>query len=142
VETPRAASTPCIVSVAITGSLPRKKDDPAVPVTVSEQVESTHAAHEAGATPVHLHVRNDDETPTAPHVNLWVVARGINIGLHTRMYLDDEAQANAADPVLDMIEWEVRRKTLVARREQRGATPVYRFDIHLQGDAETVFFDV
>lgn len=49
-----ATSTPCIISVAITGSLPRKKDNPAVPVTVSEQVESTHAAYEAGATLVHL----------------------------------------------------------------------------------------
>ena len=56
-------STPCIISVAITGSLPRKKDNPAVPITVAEQVESTQAAYEAGATLVHLHVRNDDETP-------------------------------------------------------------------------------
>ena len=78
----------------------------------------------------------------APHVNLWIVARGINIGLHTRMYFDDEAKANAADPVLNLVEWEVRRKTLVGKREQRGGATVYRFDIHLQGDAETVFFDV
>ena len=78
----------------------------------------------------------------APHVNLWIVARGINIGLHTRMYFDDEAQANAADPVLNLVEWEVRRKTLVGRREQSNGKTVYRFDIHLQGDAETVFFDV
>jgi len=80
--------------------------------------------------------------PMAPHVNLWIVARGINIGLHTRMYFDDEAQANAADPVLNLVEWEVRRKTLVGRREQSNGKTVYRFDIHLQGDAETVFFDV
>ena len=78
----------------------------------------------------------------APHVNLWIVARGINIGLHTRMYFDDEASANAADPVLNLVEWEVRRQTLVGRREQRGATTVYKFDIHLQGDGETVFFDI
>jgi len=58
-------NTPCIISVAITGSLPRKKDNPAVPVTIAEQVESTHAAYEAGATLVHLHVRNDDESPTS-----------------------------------------------------------------------------
>jgi uncharacterized protein (DUF849 family) len=56
---------PCIICVAITGSLPRKADNPAVPVTVSEQVESTHAAFEAGATIVHAHVRNDDETPSS-----------------------------------------------------------------------------
>lgn len=57
--------TPCIITVAITGSLPRKKDNPAVPITVAEQVESTHEAFEAGATLAHLHVRNDDETPTS-----------------------------------------------------------------------------
>ncbi|NCO86229.1 MAG: 3-keto-5-aminohexanoate cleavage protein [Rhodobacterales bacterium] len=58
-------TTPCIICVAITGSLPRKADNPAVPVTVSEQVESTHAAYEAGAAIVHAHVRNEDETPSA-----------------------------------------------------------------------------
>lgn len=56
---------PCIICVAITGSLPRKADNPAVPISVSEQVESTHAAFEAGARIVHAHVRNDDETPSA-----------------------------------------------------------------------------
>ena len=56
---------PCIICVAITGSLPRKSDNPAVPITVSEQVESTHEAFEAGATIAHCHVRNDDETPTS-----------------------------------------------------------------------------
>jgi len=71
------ASTPCIISVAITGSLPRKKDNPAVPVTVSEQIESTHAAYEAGATLVHLHVRNDDETPTSAPERFALVLDGI-----------------------------------------------------------------
>ena len=56
---------PCIISVAITGSVPRKRDNPAVPITVPEQVESTHAAYEAGAALVHVHVRNDDETPSS-----------------------------------------------------------------------------
>jgi uncharacterized protein (DUF849 family) len=70
-------STPCIISVAITGSLPRKKDNPAVPVTVAEQVESTHAAYEAGATLVHLHVRNDDETPTSAPERFAQVLDGI-----------------------------------------------------------------
>jgi protocatechuate 3,4-dioxygenase alpha subunit len=78
----------------------------------------------------------------APHVNLWVVARGINIGLNTRMYFADEQEANASDPVLNLIEWEVRRKTLIAEREVRGAEVVYRFDIYLQGENETVFFDI
>ena len=70
-------NTPCIISVAITGSLPRKKDNPAVPVTVAEQVESTHAAYEAGATLVHLHVRNDDETPTSAPERFAQVLDGI-----------------------------------------------------------------
>ncbi len=58
-------SQPCIISVAITGSLPRKADNPAVPITIAEQVESTHEAFEAGATLAHVHVRNDDETPSS-----------------------------------------------------------------------------
>lgn len=53
-------TTPCIISVAITGSLPQKKDNPAVPITVSEQIESTQEAFEAGATLVHVHVRDDN----------------------------------------------------------------------------------
>ncbi|KAA5605367.1 3-keto-5-aminohexanoate cleavage protein [Roseospira marina] len=58
-------TTPCIITVAITGSVPTKADNPAVPVTVSEQVESTHAAFEAGASLAHLHVRNDDGSTTS-----------------------------------------------------------------------------
>jgi 3-keto-5-aminohexanoate cleavage enzyme len=54
-------SEPCIISIAITGSVPRKRDNPALPVTVFEQLESTHAAYEAGAALVHVHVRNDDD---------------------------------------------------------------------------------
>ena len=80
--------------------------------------------------------------PMAPHLNLWIVARGINIGLNTRMYFDDEAEANAKDPVLNLIEQADRRATLIARREMRDGKPVYRFDIRLQGEGETVFFDV
>lgn len=56
---------PCIICVAITGSLPTKANNPAVPITVAEQVESTHAAFEAGASIVHAHVRNDDQTPSS-----------------------------------------------------------------------------
>jgi len=80
----------------------------------------------------------------APHINFWVVARGINVGLNTRMYFSDEADANAKDPVIGLIEWESRRQTLVAQREDgKGAKGVlYRFDIRLQGENETVFFDV
>ena len=57
--------TPCIICVAITGSLPRKSHNPAVPISVSEQIESTHAAFEAGASILHAHVRNADETPSS-----------------------------------------------------------------------------
>ena len=57
--------TPVVVTVAITGSVPRKKDNPAVPITPTEQIESTREAFEAGATLAHIHVRNDDETPSS-----------------------------------------------------------------------------
>ena len=80
--------------------------------------------------------------PMAPHLNLWIVARGINIGLNTRMYFNDEAEANARDPVLNLVDNPARRPTLIATRETRDGTAVYRFDIRLQGDHETVFFDV
>lgn len=86
---------------------------------------------------------DENHAPMAPHLNLWIVARGINIGLNTRMYFDDEAEANATDPVLNLIEWENRRATLIAKHSgDRDGMPVYRFDIRLQGDNETVFFDV
>ena len=78
----------------------------------------------------------------APHLNLWIVARGINIGLSTRMYFGDEAEANGKDPVLNLVEQVDRRSTLIAKREMRDGKPVYRFDIRLQGENETVFFDV
>jgi len=58
-------TTPCIITVAITGSVPTKKDNPAVPITVEEQVESTQASFEAGASLAHCHVRNDDGTTTS-----------------------------------------------------------------------------
>ncbi|MBA4490696.1 protocatechuate 3,4-dioxygenase subunit alpha [Paracoccus sp. S1E-3] len=87
--------------------------------------------------------RTERHAPMAPHINLWLVARGINIGLNTRMYFEDEAAANALDPVLNLIEWENRRATLIAKRAgDRDGRPVYRFEIRLQGDRETVFFDV
>ncbi|MDE4134931.1 protocatechuate 3,4-dioxygenase subunit alpha [Phaeobacter sp. QD34_3] len=78
----------------------------------------------------------------APHINLWIVARGINIGLNTRLYFEDEAEANASDPIINVIEWEKRRETLIAKRSERDGQTVYRFDICLQGEDETVFFDI
>ena len=79
-----------------------------------------------------------DGRPMAPHITFWIVARGINLGLHTRMYFADEEAANAEDPVLARIEHRLRVPTLIASREG----DVYVFDIHLQGDKETVFFDI
>jgi protocatechuate 3,4-dioxygenase, alpha subunit len=87
-------------------------------------------------------VGRNGHRPMAPHVNVWLVSRGINIGLATRMYFADEAALNEEDPVLRMIEPAIRRETLLARREDGGGSAVYVFDIHLQGERETVFFDV
>jgi 3-keto-5-aminohexanoate cleavage enzyme len=56
---------PCIITVAITGSVPRKENNPAVPISIGEQIESTHAAFEAGAAVVHVHVRNEDQSTTS-----------------------------------------------------------------------------
>lgn len=64
-ESADVAGKPCILCCAITGSVPKKSDNPAVPTTVSEQIESSHAAVEAGASIIHAHVRNDDETPSS-----------------------------------------------------------------------------
>jgi protocatechuate 3,4-dioxygenase, alpha subunit len=79
-----------------------------------------------------------DGRKMAPHLTVWIVARGINIGLHTRMYFSDEETANAEDPVLMRIEQRERVSTLVAPRNG----DIYKFDIHLQGMNETVFFDI
>lgn len=70
-------TTPCIITVAITGSLPGKKDNPAVPISVEEQIESTHEAFEAGATLVHLHVRDDEGRPTSDPKRFAKVLEGI-----------------------------------------------------------------
>lgn len=79
-----------------------------------------------------------DGRKQAPHITFWIVARGINIGLHTRMYFPEESEANAADPLLQRIEHRDRLATLIAARD--GAT--YAFDIRLQGENETVFLDI
>lgn len=74
----------------------------------------------------------------APHITFWIVARGINIGLHTRLYFPEEQEANAADPILARIEHRDRVATLIAARD--GAK--LSFDIYLQGPKETVFLDI
>jgi protocatechuate 3,4-dioxygenase alpha subunit len=78
----------------------------------------------------------------APHITLWIVARGINIGLHTRLYFEDEAEANSTDLALCRIHDPRRRETLIAAKSRNEDTTVYTFDIRLQGDGETVFLDV
>ncbi|WP_105430805.1 MULTISPECIES: protocatechuate 3,4-dioxygenase subunit alpha [Neorhizobium] len=79
-----------------------------------------------------------DGRPMAPHVTFWVVARGINLGLNTRMYFSDEEEANAADPILSRIEHRVRVPTLIGKRDGNTVT----FNIYLQGEKETIFFDI
>ncbi|KTS09226.1 3-keto-5-aminohexanoate cleavage enzyme [Methylobacterium sp. PvP062] len=71
------SDAPVVIAVAITGSVPRKKDNPAVPVTVAEQIESTHQAFEAGATLCHIHVRNDDESPSSDPDKFAAVQEGL-----------------------------------------------------------------
>ena len=80
----------------------------------------------------------------APHVNLWIVARGINIGLSTRLYFADEEEANAADPVLNIVDplEAAAHPARAARVPRSGGAAAYVLDIRLQGQDETVFFDI
>lgn len=80
-----------------------------------------------------------DGTLQAPHVNVSVFARGLLKRLVTRLYFPDEEEANAADPVLSLIENRALRETLISRHEGDGH---YRFDVRLQGKGQTAFFDV
>jgi protocatechuate 3,4-dioxygenase, alpha subunit len=82
-------------------------------------------------------VAQHDGRMQAPHISLWIVARGINIGLQTRIYFEDED--NSADPLLARIEQRQRVETLIAKKTEAGR---YRFDIRLQGPGETVFLDI
>ena len=77
----------------------------------------------------------------APHLNVIVTMRGMLLHTFTRIYFDDEAAANERDPVLLAVPVE-RRATLIARREPGTGNAVYRFDIHMQDENETVFFDL
>lgn len=82
-------------------------------------------------------VKGRDNIESAPHISLWIVARGVNIGLQTRIYFEDENNAN--DPLLSRIEQRPRVDTLIAKKIGEGN---YQFDIHLQGQGETVFLDI
>jgi protocatechuate 3,4-dioxygenase, alpha subunit len=85
-------------------------------------------------------VPDPDGKAQAPHVLLAIFARGMLLHNYTRIYFEGEA-ANAGDPVLALVPSE-RRATLIAGREPGNGSPVYRFDVHLQGDNETVFFEI
>jgi protocatechuate 3,4-dioxygenase alpha subunit len=89
-----------------------------------------------GATPFH------DGRPQSPHVSLTLFARGLNLHLQTRMYFADEAKANADDPVLQLLGDPQLVASLMGQRQVGDGMPVFRFDIHLQGERETVFFDI
>jgi len=77
----------------------------------------------------------------APHINVTVFARGMLVHAFTRIYLAGES-ANESDPVLNSVKNKARRQTLIANRADRDGKTIYRFDIRLQGENETVFFDV
>ena len=79
-------------------------------------------------------------TLQAPHITLVIMMRGLLSHTYTRLYFADEAHANSDDPVLALVE-ESRRNTLIAKREETRNGTVFRFNIHMQGDSETVFFD-
>jgi protocatechuate 3,4-dioxygenase alpha subunit len=78
--------------------------------------------------------------PQAPHIVFCIYSRGMLRQVYTRLYFSDEA-GNGADPILTLVPPD-RRGTLVAHKEMRGDMPVYRFDIRVQGENETVFFDI
>ncbi len=81
------------------------------------------------------------EEGVAPHINVIVFMRGLLSHLYTRIYFADEAEANGKDPVLQSVPAE-RRNTLIADPVPAQGRVIYRFDIHMQGERETVFFDV
>jgi protocatechuate 3,4-dioxygenase alpha subunit len=85
-------------------------------------------------------VPDPDGRAQAPHILLAIFARGMLLHNYTRIYFDGET-ANAADPVMALVPAD-RRSTLIAKREPGNGSAIYRFDIRLQGDNETVFFDI
>jgi protocatechuate 3,4-dioxygenase alpha subunit len=81
-----------------------------------------------------------DGKPQAPHIVFCIFSRGMLRQVYTRLYFSDEA-ANATDPILALVPAD-RRGTLIAHKQSGDGVPVYRFDIRVQGDNETVFFDI
>jgi protocatechuate 3,4-dioxygenase, alpha subunit len=86
-------------------------------------------------------VPGNGDTVQAPHINFVIFARGMLVHAYTRMYFADEP-ANDSDPVLNSVKNKRRRRTLIATPGMESDKTVYRFDIRLQGENETVFFDM
>ena len=86
-------------------------------------------------------VPGPDGKPQAPHIVFCIYSRGMLRQVYTRLYFSDEAAANGADPILMLVPGD-RRGTLIAHKQAGSGSPVYRFDIRVQGDNETVFFDI
>ena len=113
-------------------------------------IDPKFAGHGRAATDVHGSywfetikpgsIPGTNNTTQAPHINVIVFARGMLVHAFTRIYFENET-ANQDDPVLTSIKDQARRNTLVVKGEASGGKSVYRFDIHLQGENETVFFD-
>lgn len=81
------------------------------------------------------------DAESAPHIDVIVFMRGLLMHAYTRIYFEEEVEANAHDPILQQVPAN-RRPTLLAHLDKSSTRPVYRFDIHMQGTDETVFFDV
>ena len=115
---------PVVIAVAITGSVPRKKDNPAVPITPAEQIESTHEAFEAGATLVHIHVRNDDETPVLRPGAVRAGAGGRAPALpgHDRAVLDRRPRPRPGSARLALISGPTWRRSPPARSISRPSS--------------------
>ena len=79
--------------------------------------------------------------PQAPHIVVCIYSRGMLRQIYTRLYFSDEAAANGADAILTLVPAD-RRGTLIAHKDAKAAAPLYRFDIRVQGENETVFFDI
>mgnify|MGYP001279315605 CR=1 FL=1 len=95
---------PCIITVAITGSVPKKIDNPTVPTTVSEQIESTRNSYDAGASLVHLHVRNEDESPSSPdQINLADVTDYSPVSVQLGYGLIEMVDEDTGGPLINRI---------------------------------------
>ena len=125
------------------GRLPVRGQNGAAPNTAFKGFGRNHTDKDGGFwfdTVKPGAVAGPDGKPQAPHILVAFYARGLLVHLYTRIYFADEP-ANASDAVLKLVPAD-RRDTLIAKKETQGGKTIYRFDIRLQGEGETVFFDV